>query len=473
MATDVTILFPSIGAIECRFEQRIDRHLQDLVSGSVETAYLTLNERARSQFTLDRRVENIRTTVADRAVDTDTVADIQRYLLDERTGSETAWTRGHLEADRSFDHRADHLETTFYRYFDVVERRLLEWDVDFVFMDFGGEVFRTAVIEAAKRNDIPFVYPKYAPIPGQDCIALLDRLSNVRPELADFRDYELSSDDEAFVDLAADAFTDTGDLFGPSRKPAVTTGKIRGFFETLLNDLRYERFQNEYDSTGYATKRNLLQIGRKHVSGRYRDDADLDERYVFFPLHSPDDAQLTMRAPQYTDQATLAATIAKSLPLGWTLYVKEHPAFVGGYNLETLRRLSAIDNAKLVSPSLNARRLAADADAVVVINSKVGLESLYLDTPVVVLGDPFYSRKGLTADVSDLNELATIFRTLVNQKTTAADEEVLGKLLCRLRDQSYSGKVLRRSDKESQTTKNAQRYAIAISDVLNSKGLLD
>jgi capsule polysaccharide export protein KpsC/LpsZ len=180
-----------------------------------------------------------------------------------------------------------------------------------------------------------------------------------------------------------------------------------------------------------------------------------------------------MRAPQYTDQATLAATIAKSLPLGWTLYVKEHPAFVGGYNLETLRRLSAIDNAKLVSPSLNARRLAADADAVVVINSKVGLESLYLDTPVVVLGDPFYSRKGLTADVSDLNELATIFRTLVNQKTTAADEEVLGKLLCRLRDQSYSGKVLRRSDKESQTTKNAQKYALAISDVLNSKGLLD
>jgi len=467
-----TILFPSVGAVECAFQQRIGSHLRDN-SNDVETVYFTLSERARKQFPKSQPIENARKVVSEHTISQETISNLLSYFLDSEQDSETAKLRGHIKADRTIEYRSGDIELQFFRYFDVVEQYLTEWDVDFVFMDFGAELFRTAVMEAAKRNDIPFVYPKYAPIPNGDYFCLLDQISNVQSVLNDFREYELTEQEMEFVETAEETFTDLDSLFGPTRFPSVTKRKIKRFFETFCHDIRYEKFGNPYYSTYWATKRNLEMVARKHVSDRYRQPMDLDEQYVFFPLHSPDDAQLTMRAPQYTNQAALAEILAKSLPPGWTLYVKEHPAFVGGYELSTLDQIAQIDNAKLVNPTLNARRLAKNADTVIVINSKAGLESLYLKTPVIVLGDPFYSQKGLTHDVTDLGELPTVLRTLVQQDGVETDAQTLGKLLCRLRDESYAGRVIRRDNPATQTNKDAKQYAEAIQSEMTTRGIID
>jgi capsular polysaccharide export protein len=55
---------------------------------------------------------------------------------------------------------------------------------------------------------------------------------------------------------------------------------------------------------------------------------------------------------------------------------------------------------------VRAHDLIARAEAMVVINSSVGIESLYYQKPVVVLGRVFYRGFGLTIDLDDLTGIA-------------------------------------------------------------------
>jgi hypothetical protein len=64
-----------------------------------------------------------------------------------------------------------------------------------------------------------------------------------------------------------------------------------------------------------------------------------------------------------------------------------------------LKRLTRIDNVRVVSPTWNSHDLIEQSRAVVVISSTVGLEALLHDKPVLTLGQPFYSGLGVTMDV--------------------------------------------------------------------------
>ena len=51
-----------------------------------------------------------------------------------------------------------------------------------------------------------------------------------------------------------------------------------------------------------------------------------DTPFIFFPLHLEPERTLLMKAPFYTNQLSLIENIAKSIPIGYKLLVKEHPA---------------------------------------------------------------------------------------------------------------------------------------------------
>jgi capsular polysaccharide export protein len=70
-----------------------------------------------------------------------------------------------------------------------------------------------------------------------------------------------------------------------------------------------------------------------------------------------------------------------------------------------LRRLTKLENVRLVDPYTSSHRLVQDARAVAVISSTVGLEALLYGKPVLTLGQPFYSGYGVTLDVDSFREL--------------------------------------------------------------------
>lgn len=163
--------------------------------------------------------------------------------------------------------------------------------------------------------------------------------------------------------------------------------------------------REEYDAIGEYVRRHLLRLVRRcRLAGAYQRPVP-GERFVYFPFHVPLDVQLTLRSPAYLDQEGFARRVAESLPAGFQLYVKEHPASIGAHRLAALRPLLATGRVRLIHPGVNSFELIRDAAAVVTINSKVGAEALMQGRPVVVAGQAFYRGHGVTIDIEGPHEL--------------------------------------------------------------------
>ena len=127
--------------------------------------------------------------------------------------------------------------------------------------------------------------------------------------------------------------------------------------------------------------------------------------FVYFPLHVVDDYKIKRVLPHCADQASLVEQVARALPQGYDLVIKEHPMAIGRTPLSFLRRLRAARNVRLVAPDTSSHGLVSAAEAVVVIGSTVGLEALLYGKPVLTLGQPFYSGYGITLDIDSFSEI--------------------------------------------------------------------
>lgn len=155
---------------------------------------------------------------------------------------------------------------------------------------------------------------------------------------------------------------------------------------------------------------------------KYYQQPDLQAPYVFFPLQFPAESQLSVLGFRYYQQETVVETLARFLPEGYSLYVKEHPRHLGVTPLHSIRRIASLSNVILVPPMFNTHELIENSRAVAVINSTVGFESLIYGKSVVAFARPFYTGFGLTYDVSEADDLGAV---LLEATQTGQDEETI------------------------------------------------
>jgi hypothetical protein len=139
------------------------------------------------------------------------------------------------------------------------------------------------------------------------------------------------------------------------------------------------------------------------------------ERFVLFPLHLQPEATTLVLAPYYLNQLALIEDIAKSLPAGYRLYVKEHIVSRGRWPLDFYRRLKQIPGVRLLGPTENARQLIQDAAAVAVITGTMGWEGLLFGKPVVTFGRVFFNCFPLVHRAGDVpkDEWPELFRRAI------------------------------------------------------------
>lgn len=134
----------------------------------------------------------------------------------------------------------------------------------------------------------------------------------------------------------------------------------------------------------------------------------LNEKYIFFPLHLPNDSQLTVRGIPFLSQEFIVEILSRHLPYGYKLYVKEHPANLGTSSVKMLKYISKLPNVKLIPPETNPHDLIKNAKIICVINSTVGFEALMYRKPIITFGESFYSGKGVTLDCRNFYDLPQI-----------------------------------------------------------------
>jgi len=152
------------------------------------------------------------------------------------------------------------------------------------------------------------------------------------------------------------------------------------------------------------------------------DKANSEDRFVLFPIQQSPEASTYVLAPFFKDQMYVVETLAKSIPVGHFLYVKEHPINVGEAATERYKRLKGIPNVKYIGPNEDTLRLITDSSLVVVITSSVGWEALLLGKKIVALGTAFFNISSMVETVTDPTTLPETIARLIKDPTGDANE---------------------------------------------------
>ena len=199
------------------------------------------------------------------------------------------------------------------------------------------------------------------------------------------------------------------DLVRVNRHSLARSGDWKYLFE-VFRVFNEDRFDYIVTPPWSAIQQRLQRLYRSRYSyNKLFQKPDEGDKFFIFPLHVQPEATTLTLAPFCVDQPALIANIAKALPIGYQLYVKEHVMAVGRRSLAEYRRIATTPNVKLIHPDSNVRALIKRSAGVCTIVGTMGLEALMFNKPTITFGRPFYDASGLTHPVSDFRDLPPRF----------------------------------------------------------------
>ncbi len=213
---------------------------------------------------------------------------------------------------------------------------------------------------------------------------------NISSELYDFKTYE---EIQNFVESNKPAkfFIEKPKIISKQSKLEKLKAFVQFFIYPLsVNSIRYRNYGR--------TKQNILLKGtaRLHHLKRKRRESFIDSNFitkieketnfVYFPLHLEPERVLLLGAPYYTDQIAVINNIAKSLPVGYKLFVKEHPAQKqeGWRESQFYEQIMNIPNAVMIHPSVSSQEIIKKSSLVISIRGTASLEATIFGKPSIV-----------------------------------------------------------------------------------------
>ncbi len=129
----------------------------------------------------------------------------------------------------------------------------------------------------------------------------------------------------------------------------------------------------------------------EHLAGYEGQNVDLNLPFVYIPLHNqPEMSTQTLGGP-FRDQILVAEAIARDLPEGWRIYVKENPR-QSGYARGPMffHRLSRIRGLQFVPSETSTHELSTRAQITATVCGTAGWEALRKGRPAIVFGGAWY-----------------------------------------------------------------------------------
>lgn len=173
-------------------------------------------------------------------------------------------------------------------------------------------------------------------------------------------------------------------------------------------------------------KANFLRFYRKKMSQIFRlygttSLKNLPSRNVFYAMHfQPEQSTLT-QGSWYVNQIALIENISKSLPLNYSLVVKEHPWGRGVRPLWQYKYISNFHN--VVFCDAPSKEIIKNTDAVLSITGSILIEAMVLDKPAIMFGSNFFEYSKLIHKIQNISDLPRIFYDILILNKTLAKEE--------------------------------------------------
>jgi len=164
------------------------------------------------------------------------------------------------------------------------------------------------------------------------------------------------------------------------------------------------------------------------------------EPYVYLPLHLQPEATTLPLGGVYGDQSLVVETLARALPEGWLLVVKENPKqrfdkrSPGFY-----RRLASLPSVRLVGRDVSSFDLLESCRAVATITGSAGWEALCSNKPALVFGKAFYRHATGAAAIASLADARAALGAIADGSFPTPTKDDCGHFLAALQTVTHEG----------------------------------
>mgnify|MGYP006149366439 CR=1 FL=1 len=219
--------------------------------------------------------------------------------------------------------------------------------------------------------------------------------------------------------------------------------KKQSFFETINLQFSYsntnrnlfqkfnhyiKRISNDpepiYKNVG-KTKLNIIKFKikshfeikkREKFLDKNSEKSIKNEKFLYFPLQSEPEAKSLTTTPFYVNQITLIENIAKSIPIDYVLYVKEHPIqkIKMWRSIEDYKNIIKIPNVKLIHPNIDSQKLISKSQGLISVLGSTGFETLFYKKPVILFAEDYYDNVSMVTKINSFLELNEKIKNALN-----------------------------------------------------------
>ena len=222
------------------------------------------------------------------------------------------------------------------------------------------------------------------------------------------------------------------------------SGKLKAAIEFLFRS-NNSNVKTHYTYFGRSKWSVLIDSIKFSLKKKYRHsfinknlltEIDFSEPFVYFPLALDEERNLLISTPFYTNQIEIIRHIVKSLPIGFKLYVKEHPSesIRGWRSISDYKEIMDIPNVHLIHPSVSAEKLYENCSLVITVGGTAGFDATFYGKPSIIFADLGYSILPSVHRIKTLEELPSAIRLSLETKVDPTD---LDKYLVFLEKQTF------------------------------------
>ena len=196
---------------------------------------------------------------------------------------------------------------------------------------------------------------------------------------------------------------------------------------TIMSDSTINNYYAHYGKTKLKAIKQFIFLKRwyrkKFIDNNFKRNIDPKSKFVYYPLHVDPERQLLLVAPYYTNQLEIITHIAKSLPIGFKLFVKEHGMMhIGGWRpISYYQQIMNLPNVELIHPDVNSKTLLESCSLVVTINGTTGLEAVFYKKPVIAFSNVSYSMINSVSTIDKIEDLPQQIKSMLKSNTMSSD----------------------------------------------------
>lgn len=209
---------------------------------------------------------------------------------------------------------------------------------------------------------------------------------------------------------------------------------------TSRKNPQYSKFYTRSKSSLLLKGSSLISsIHKKNIENFINKEFEYEigtKPFIYFSLTSEPERDLLICAPFFTNQISLITNIAKSIPVGYYLYVKDHPVMekIGWRTKDFYKQIMNLPNVKLFHPSIPNDELIRKSSLVITVAGTAGFEAAFYKIPSIVFIDADFS---VLSSVFTLKNIDNLPNTISKALTTKVDILELDKYVTYVTEHSF------------------------------------